>query len=144
MIKIQYLKFIYNSKFVIRSSHLRRGIAYIEVLIASGILTAAIIPSYGYFADLMQKQTLGENYIKARNILETQIELQRAKSIEQFVEGQETVSTESLSSGQITTNLTNIDPGRPSLYQYEVQVSWQETGGQKSFTAATIIDPEGY
>lgn len=122
----------------------RKGIAYIEVLIASAILTGAIIPSYGYFQNLMQSQIRGEHYIVARNIIETQIELYRAKSKDQLVDGTQSLDTTDLPEGKITNTLINTDPTKPSLYSLEVQVVWQEPGGARNFSAGTLINPEGY
>ena len=121
-----------------------QGIAYIEVLIASAILTATLIPSYGYFANLMQSQISGENYIIARNLIETQIELERSKSVDQLVEGRQTANTDKLRSGKVISNLININPAQPSLYRFEIQINWQEPGGQRNVNAATFINPEGY
>lgn len=120
----------------------RKGIAYIEVLIASAILTAVLIPSYGYFASLVQSQTTGENYIKVRNIIESRIEQERSKIAGELTEGQTTIAIDQLPGGQITTNLVNVDPQNPTLYRFEVQVNWQEPGGQRNISAATLINPE--
>lgn len=121
-----------------------KGLAYIEVLIASAILTAALIPSYGYFTGLAQSQLLGENYLKVRSILETKIEQERSKSVDQLVVGQQVAAVNELPAGQITTDLTDIGLGQPSLYRLEIQLNWQEPGGEKTVQAATLINPEGY
>ena len=120
---------------------MKKGIAYIEVLIASAILTVALIPTFGNFANLIQSQTMGENLIKVRNITETQIELARSKSIDELVEGQQTIDIDQLPSGQITTKLTNLSPAQPTLYRFEVEVRWNAPGGQKSYRSATLINP---
>lgn len=122
----------------------KKGLAYIEVLIASAILTAALIPSYGYFTGLAQSQLLGENYLKARNIMETKIEQERSKSADQLVVGQQVATVNQLPLGQITTNLTDIGLEQPGLYRLEVQLNWREPGGEKTVQAATLINPDGY
>lgn len=122
----------------------KRGMAYIEVLVASAILTATLIPSYGYFTGLVQSQLLGENYIKARNMIETRIEQERSKSSDQMIIGQQTTSANELPAGQIVVNLIDISLGQPSLYRLEIQLNWREPGGEKTVQAATLINPEGY
>ncbi|KKP88532.1 MAG: hypothetical protein UR93_C0012G0010 [Berkelbacteria bacterium GW2011_GWA2_35_9] len=122
----------------------RRGIAYIEVLISSAILTATLIPIHGYFVGLIRNQTVGENYIIANNLIETHIELERAKSVNELVEGEQSILTDKLPSGQVLINLTNIDLEKPSLYSFSVTILWQETGGYKEVTGGTLINPHGY
>ena len=123
---------------------IRRGIAYIEVLVASVILTGYIIPTYGYFAEIVQRQSLVEQYVIAKNIAETKIETERSKIASEMVVGTRNEVVSQLPSGSLTEILTDVDPGRPSLYRYEVRVNWFFPGNNKNISISTLIDPEGY
>ena len=70
------------------------------------------------------------------------MELIRSKSSDELTLGEQTTNTPDLPSGEIVTNLVNIDQAQPSLYQFEVKVDWSAPGGQKSVEAATLINPQ--
>lgn len=122
----------------------RQGIAYIEVLVASAILAGYIIPAYGYFSEIVQRQSLIEQYAIAKNIAESKVEIERSKNVDELVVGTRNETVSQLPSGSLTEILTDMDPGKPSLFRYEVKINWFSPGKNKNISISTLIDPEGY
>ncbi|NCO44225.1 hypothetical protein GW889_01700 [Candidatus Berkelbacteria bacterium] len=121
----------------------KRGTAYIEILIATLIISAYAIPLYTWIGRIDGIQSKIEQRAVARSLLESAVATYRATPKDQRAPLTQTTPVSELPSGQIAVTVTENDSAQPSLLSYTATLTWQSVGGTQTMHIATYINNGG-
>lgn len=121
----------------------KRGTAYIEILIATLIISAYALPLYTWIGRIDSIQSKIEQRAIARSLLESAVATYRATPNDQRVPYTQTTPVGELPSAQMAVTVTEHASTQPSLLSYSATVSWQGLGGTQTMHIATYINNGG-
>ena len=119
------------------------GTAYIEILIATLIISAYVVPLYVLIGGIGGVQSKVEQRATARSLFESAVATYRATPQAQRIPMTQTVPVNELPSGQMAITVVELDGANPSLLQYNATLTWQSNGGTQTMNIATYINNGG-
>lgn len=123
--------------------NIKRGSAFIEILIATLLISAYAVPLYAWTSRMSGIQSKIEQRTTARSVLESSVAQFRATATDQRPPGVQSVPISDLPSGQLTITVVEEDAAHPSLLSYIATLTWQSVGGAQKMHIATYINNGG-
>jgi prepilin-type N-terminal cleavage/methylation domain-containing protein len=118
----------------------QRGFNLVETIVASMILSGAVLALGSISTNALVGTRLNQHYQTAASVLEAKLVQVDAMGISEFVEGGETAGVEeTLEPGyrwEISTSYQNVD----SVYLVSVTVSWMEGSRAYEITGQTMLN----